>query len=112
MTITGEVVKGKQIGRLYGAPTANIILEKLIASGIFVGRVSIDNQVFSAAVFVPQAGNLLEAHLLDYNGDLYGKTITVEIGQKVRDVQKFENEVDLIKQISLDIEQVKMLSQK
>ncbi|MDO8241101.1 MAG: riboflavin kinase [Candidatus Moranbacteria bacterium] len=106
--ISGIVVKGKQKGRKLGFPTANLALNNsTIQSGVYVGKANFAGGKYTAAIFVPDSGDLLEAHILDFQGDLYGQEIEIEIGQKIREVMKFENKAGLIKQISKDLLQIR-----
>lgn len=106
--IVGIVVKGKQKGRELGFPTANLVLfDSAIQSGVYAGKVNFDGGEYVAAIFVSEACDLLEAHILDFQGDLYGKEIEVTVGQKIREVIKFESEKELVNQISKDLLQIR-----
>jgi riboflavin kinase/FMN adenylyltransferase len=97
-TIGGRVVPGQRMGHQLGYPTANIRLGKRVSpvSGIFAVRVRAGGKwwpgVASLGVRPTIAGGgepLLEAHLFDFDGDLYGQRIEVEFVAKLRDEQKF-----------------------
>jgi riboflavin kinase/FMN adenylyltransferase len=97
-TIGGRVVRGQRMGHTLGYPTANIRLGKRVSpvSGIFAVRVSVGDRwwpgVASLGVRPTIAGGgepLLEAHLFDFDGDLYGQRIEVEFVAKLRDEEKF-----------------------
>jgi riboflavin kinase/FMN adenylyltransferase len=97
-TMSGRVVRGQGIGRDLGYPTANIRLGKRVSpvSGIFAVRVRVGDRwwpgVASLGVRPTVAGGgepLLEAHLFDFDGDLYGQRIEVEFVAKLRDEEKF-----------------------
>ncbi|MGH8145014.1 MAG: bifunctional riboflavin kinase/FAD synthetase [Rhodanobacteraceae bacterium] len=98
-TIGGHVVRGQQLGRALGYPTANIRLGKRVSpiTGIFAVRVrGVAGEplpgVASLGVRPTIAGGgepLLEVHLFDFDGDLYGKRIEVEFVAKLRDEEKF-----------------------
>jgi riboflavin kinase / FMN adenylyltransferase len=97
-TMGGRVVHGQHMGRELGYPTANIRLGRRVAplSGIFAVRVRVGERwwpgVASLGVRPTIAGGgepLLEAHLFDFDGDLYGKRIEVEFVAKLRDEEKF-----------------------
>lgn len=107
MKISGIVIKGRQKGKELGFPTANVVLrdEIGIEDGIYAGKVIFEKKEYKAAIFVKD--NMLEAHILDFDGDLYGKEIEVEIGKKIREVIKFDNEEQLKKQIAKDIELIR-----
>ena len=83
--ITGTVIHGKKLGRSLGFPTANLLIDPSleIANGVYAGRVALTGKPYGALVnigynpTVPTGGKrLLEAHLLDFSGDLYGRTRT------------------------------------
>ncbi len=102
--IQGVVQRGRGRGREIGFPTANIPLHSPIESGVYKGSVTVDGHRHLAALFVGTAGEELEAHLIEYTEDLYGKKITVEVGEKIREVYDFADDEALIAQISLDVE--------
>ena len=114
--ISGTVVSGEQIGRQIGFPTANINVEgKLIPkSGVYAVEVCCPEprkallNIGSRPTFGGN-GNTIEAHILDYNGNLYGNTIAVEFLQRIRDEQHFPTPEELIRQINRDMERVKAL---
>lgn len=105
--ISGKVVRGKSKGKKLGFPTVNIKLAEKIESGVYAGSVKVGDKNYKAGIFVNNGGTLLEAHIIGFSGDLYGKEIEVEIGKKTRDVKKFKNDEELKEQISKDIEFIK-----
>jgi riboflavin kinase/FMN adenylyltransferase len=97
-SISGRVVRGQRMGHTLGYPTANIRLGKRVSPvwGIFAVRVRVGDHwwpgVASLGVRPTIAGGgepLLEAHLFDFDGDLYGQRIEVEFVAKLRDEEKF-----------------------
>lgn len=109
--IQGEVVKGKGRGRTLGVPTANLRpLDQMIpADAVYAGRCTVDGRSFAAAVnigaaptFDPQLRQI-EAHLIGFDGDLYGASIGVELLDWLRDQRKFGGAEALRAQLSLDI---------
>ena len=76
--ITGKVVKGIQKGRTLGFPTANIKTNSNIEAGIYAGYVIADNKKYSAALYFP-GNKIAEAYIFDFEGNLYGKEVNVEI---------------------------------
>jgi riboflavin kinase/FMN adenylyltransferase len=109
MKFTGIVEKGKGEGHTIGFPTANIKLEDKGVSGIYAGRASVGGKEYIAAVYADQGRGLLEAHLLDFEGDLYGKEIEVELFDKIRDAAVFESFEVLAAQITKDVETIRAL---
>ncbi|MFV8268888.1 bifunctional riboflavin kinase/FAD synthetase [Flavobacterium sp. GT2N3] len=105
--LTGNVVKGKQLGRTIGFPTANLkIVEnyKLIPkNGVYIVKSLLDGQTIFGMMnigFNPTVNGKkqsIEIHYFDFNSDLYNQKIRVSILQRIRSEQKFES-VDLLKE--------------
>ena len=117
-TMGGRVVHGQQIGRKLGCPTANLRLGRRTApvDGIFAVRVrGVEAEAMPgvASLGVRPTVNgtepLLEAHLFDFDGDLYGKRIQVEFVQKLRDEKKFPDLDAMVKQIDRDALQARQI---
>jgi len=107
--MSGKVVHGAKRGRLLGFPTANIHMrhERPALTGVYAVKLDGLNSVANLGVRPTIAGVpklLLEVHVLDFNGDLYGKHMHVEFLHKIRDEMKFESLDALKAQIALDIE--------
>jgi riboflavin kinase/FMN adenylyltransferase len=110
--LTGKIIKGKQIGRTIGFPTANLKIEedfKLIPlNGVYVVKSTINNKTIFGMMnigFNPtvSADDLsIEVHYLDFDADLYDHKITVSILKRIRAEEKFESIEDLKKQIQKD----------
>lgn len=92
-----------------GFPTANIRLDQKKESGVYSGMVFFDQKQYKAAIFIGKEAKILEAYILDFSGDLYENEIEVEVGEKIRDVQKFSSTQELIGQIKKDVEIIKNL---
>ena len=117
-SIKGEVVRGKQLGTDLGFPTCNIKPQRLRIPlhGVYACEVRLVDRYRPAAVnigyrpTVTESGEaLLEAHILDFNEDLYGKTIEVIFRKKIREETKFSGLEELKRHISADVEQVREL---
>jgi riboflavin kinase / FMN adenylyltransferase len=106
---TGIVEKGKGEGKTIGFPTANIELTDKTVSGIYAAKAKIGGKEYVAAVYADQARGLLEAYLLDFEGDLYGKEIEVELFDKIREAAAFEGVEALKEQIAKDVETIRAL---
>jgi riboflavin kinase / FMN adenylyltransferase len=117
-TLIGTVVKGQQLGRTIGFPTANLQLPKdkfLPQFGVYAVRVSTVGEnldtIENTYLGVMNIGNRptvdgiyqsVEVHLLDWSGDLYGKKLAVQLEKFLRPEQKFPSLEALKKQIQLD----------
>ncbi len=118
--VSGEVKIGDQRGRQLGIPTANITIpeEKLIpAPGVYACQALVNDQQYAAAVNIgvrPTFGKTessiyIEAHLLDYSGDLYGNIVRLQFVQRLRDEKKFESVEALIAQVQGDIQRTRAI---
>jgi riboflavin kinase/FMN adenylyltransferase len=115
-SIKGRVVYGQQVGRKLGFPTANVQLNRYAAplTGVYAVLVDIDGVRYQGAANVgvrPTVGDLvkpiLEVHLLDFSGDLYGQRIEVEFMHKIRDETKFTTLDKLVETIRQDVKQIR-----
>jgi riboflavin kinase/FMN adenylyltransferase len=110
--VSGVVVRGDARGRELGYPTANLLLthHKVIPQdGIYFVQVDVRGPMRYGMVsigvrptFFDQGQRTVEAHLLDFSGDLYGKTLAVQFLRRLRDEKKFESAQQLIDQMHLD----------
>lgn len=110
--LTGTVIKGKQLGRTIGFPTANLKIHedyKLIPSkGVYIVSSEINNQTVFGMMNIgnnPTVGNetlSVEIHYLNFEGDLYDQKITVAIYQRIRNEEKFDSLSLLKEQIEKD----------
>ena len=109
--MSGRVIRGQQLGRELGYPTANLSLHGRASAlgGIFVVRVhGVDGKPWPGVASlgtrptVNGKETLLEAHLFDFDGDLYGRLIEVEFVAKLRDEEKFDDLPSLVEQMDRD----------
>lgn len=108
MHVRGIVQHGAGKGRLLGYPTANIPATAPAPSGIYAARVRIGADApYRAAAFGDPARGILEAHLLDFDDDLYGLEIEVELLRKLRENRAFESEASLRQAIAEDVSAVR-----
>jgi len=107
--VEGIVQQGDKKGKKLGFPTANLSCHDSIPGGIYAGEVVWRNTRYPAALYKEDGKNVVEAHLLDFSGDLYGEKLTVFAYQKVRDVRIFAEREELIAAISKDIADIKKL---
>ena len=97
-SVRGQVISGQRLGRTLGVPTANIALEPTnrLAHGIYAVVARVEGRAFPAVASfgtrptVDDGPPLLEVHLLDFDGDLYGREMQVEFVERIRDERKFE----------------------
>jgi riboflavin kinase/FMN adenylyltransferase len=114
--LEGTVIEGDHRGRELGYPTANLRFDYSAAmppNGIYTGRVSVPERrvgpghpaLVSIGVrptFHPHGQRLVEVHLLDYDGDLYGARLELELIDRLRDEQRFESADALVAQMRRD----------
>ena len=119
--VNGTVVEGDRRGRELGFPTANVLgdsSEELPDEGVYAGYVTrADGMVYVSAIsigrretFYERGLCLVEAHLLDFDGDLYGERLTVEITHPVRPQRRFLSVDELVQQIGRDVADVRALA--
>jgi riboflavin kinase / FMN adenylyltransferase len=117
-TVTSEVVHGDRRGRELGFPTANLIpREGYVAPGhgVYACRATTaDGRTFAAAtnvgvrpMFVTGRGELIEAYLLDYDGDLYGTDLRLEFLKRLRGEKRFESVEALVEQMGRDVDEAR-----
>lgn len=112
-TMRGEVVAGDRRGRTLGFPTANLVPEEALVCpghGIYATRVAWDGTWRCAAVnvgvrptFQTGRGVLVEAFVLDWEGDLYGQQMTIEFVQRLRGERRFDSAEALVEQMHADV---------
>jgi riboflavin kinase/FMN adenylyltransferase len=118
--LVGQVVHGDGRGRTIGIPTANLAiwLERLVPkAGVYACQAHLAQRNYAAAVNIGVRptfdGNALapqvEAHLLDFEGDLYGQEIQLDFITRLRDEQRFPNIETLVSQIQHDIARTRSL---
>jgi riboflavin kinase / FMN adenylyltransferase len=110
--IDGTVVPGFQRGGTLGYPTANLaVLPDLLvpAYGIYAGAARGHRAAVSIGVNPHYGGNerRIEPFLLDFDGDLYGQRVVVELWERLRDEQAFASEAELVAQIARDVDQTR-----
>lgn len=109
--VMGKVVEGDKIGRILGFPTANMEVDSkhvMPPVGVYATRVLIDNTCYHAITnfggkpTIKEGIDSIESHILDFEGDLYGKTIEVFFIKKIRDIVKFTDKNQLSEQLKKD----------
>lgn len=111
-TLEGTVVEGEKRGRTIGFPTANLSVwdEQLIpANGVYATWAILGDEAYRAATNIGQrptfAGDNLtvEAHLLDFSGDIYGETMELRFEERLRAERQFKGLAELVAQIEQDV---------
>ena len=115
--ICGRVVTGDQIGYKLGFPTANLDATNLILppNGVYAASTKLNEQFYRVAlnigtrptVVAAQPQLRVEAHLLDFSGELYGAELELELGVKLRNERKFASVMELQEQIGRDVAAVR-----
>ncbi len=116
--VSGEVVHGDGRGKHIGIPTANVSAwqKRLIPpSGVYAARVELEQDKLPAVLnignrptfYFPPAEQTVEVHILDFQDDIYGKTIQVEFIEFIRAEKRFESAAELTEQIHRDIQQTR-----
>ena len=113
--LEGTVVLGDQRGGTLGYPTANLSVpaDLLVpAYGIYAGFALGHRAAMSIGVNPHYGGDerRIEPHLLDFEGDLYGQRLVVELWRRLRDERAFANEDELVAQITRDVEETRAAS--
>jgi riboflavin kinase / FMN adenylyltransferase len=116
------VVKGDGRGTSLGYPTANLAVDESLARppiGVYAGRARVDGMWYPAATNIgvnPQFGGerattpvRIESFLLDFEGDLYGAPLRLELWQRLRDERRFETVEDLVAQMAGDVDATRRL---
>jgi riboflavin kinase / FMN adenylyltransferase len=110
--VEGTVVSGDARGGTLGFPTANLRLEPELlvpAYGIYAGEADGHRAAISIGTNPHYGGEerRVEAYLLDFEGDLYGRRLVLELWRRLRDEQSFESEEELVAQIARDVEETR-----
>lgn len=111
--LTGEVVVGKKLGRTLGFPTANLKVEEfkfLPKGGVYVANARLaDGRIFRSVLNIGTQPSTpgthfmaIEAYLLDFNEDIYGQQLVLDLMAYLRPEQKFASIDDLVRQIGMD----------
>lgn len=119
--LTGKVVPGRQLGRTVGVPTANLELPEALVQprlGVYACKVTAEGRQYLAVTNVgsrPTVGGhhiTVEPWLLDFSGDLYEKTVTVEFYKFLRAEEKFPDLEQLSLQIQKDAQKARKFFEK
>jgi riboflavin kinase / FMN adenylyltransferase len=111
--LCGEVVRGDKRGRTLGFPTANLIPEEELACpghGVYACLANGRPAAVSIGVrptFQTGRGELIEAYVLDFDGDLYGSWLCIEFLQRLRGERRFDSPAGLVEQMHRDVERTR-----
>jgi riboflavin kinase/FMN adenylyltransferase len=115
----GPIAHGDKRGRTLGFPTANLVPDpKLVVPdhGIYACRAQVDGETHVAAVnvgvrptFKTGRGLLVEAYLLDFEGDIYGRDLRLDFLERLRGERRFESVDALIEQMGADVEEIRRM---
>lgn len=112
-TVAGKVVKGKSRGKALGFPTANLVASPTLPQGIYLSTTEIDGIFYQSVTFIGtvdtygESDFVVETFILNFDQDIYGKFVKVNILKKLRENQKFESVEKLIAQIEKDVKQAR-----
>jgi riboflavin kinase/FMN adenylyltransferase len=117
-SLGGEIIEGDRLGRTLGFPTANLSVSGLVLPpmGVYAAIALINGRRFAAAVNIGRRPTLannatetrVEAHLLDFDGDVYGHRLELQFAQALRPETRFPDRQALVEQIARDIQQVRL----
>jgi riboflavin kinase/FMN adenylyltransferase len=117
-TVTGKVVEGHSRGKALGFPTANLALERdfcVPPDGVYAGKAILRHKEYICAINIgsnPTFGDTetaLEVFLLDFVGDIYGKSLEIEFHQRLREEKTFASEQELVRQMRKDVVKARVL---
>jgi riboflavin kinase/FMN adenylyltransferase len=124
--VRGEVVHGDKRGRTLGFPTANLVPDPRYVTpghGVYACRALVEPPGPDAELWLPAAvnvgvrpqfvtgrGELIEAYLLDFEGDIYGRMLRIEFLQRLRGERRFESVDALVEQMGRDVEAARALA--
>jgi riboflavin kinase / FMN adenylyltransferase len=120
-SVDGEVQHGDKRGRTLGFPTANLVPRPgfvVPGHGVYACRVALPDGTQVAAAtnvgvrpqFVTGRGELIEAYLIDWSGDLYGEKIRIEFLRRLRGERRFDSVEALVEQMGRDVDEARSLA--
>ncbi|MEJ5165980.1 MAG: riboflavin kinase, partial [Thermoanaerobaculia bacterium] len=121
-SISGRVVEGKRRGKKIGVPTINLQIynDLIVKEGIYSGYTVIkgEKKKYLSAISIgknPTFGDknvAVEAHLIDFSKDVYGRDVEIFFYSKIRDQKKFKSVEELVKNIKEDIKKIKEMKKE
>lgn len=113
--INGTVEHGDKRGRILGTPTINQPLPENVEDGVYASFVTINGVQYDSVTFAGAAKTFdrserkCETHIFDFDQDVYGEQVTVELIQKIRDMLKFDGPEQLKAAIASDIDKARKI---
>ena len=112
--LSGIVVGGRKVGSKIGFPTANLKVDgdKLLPKGVYGGVAAFDGKTYKCIVNIGDKPTFdvnsatVEAHIIDFDGDIYGHELKVSLTKFLRKIAKFDNPQELTQQLQIDREKV------
>lgn len=109
----GEIIHGNELGRTLGFPTINILIpdnKYLVRRGVYLTKTTVEGKTYNSisnvglkpTIAESTKRDIIETHLYDFDGDIYGKDASVELIEFVRDEKHFDNIDELRKQVLFD----------
>lgn len=117
IVLTGEVVHGKALGRTVGMPTANLCVapEELPEAGVYATKVEVGGKIYNSITNIGKRPSVdksdkitVETYIFDFEEEIYGQIIKLEIFKFLRPVRKFDDLEEVRKQVEKDILEVKV----
>ncbi|HMJ66246.1 MAG TPA: riboflavin kinase, partial [Candidatus Binatia bacterium] len=118
-SLAGKVVRGDALGKKIGFPTANLDTSGLVTppNGVYAAHAHVGRETYRAAVNIgvrptvdqPEPVRRVEAHLLDFKGEIYNEELELTFVEKLREEQKFGSMEALKSQIARDVEAARQL---
>ena len=112
-SLSGKVIHGKGLGHRHHMPTANIKLnEDDVKCGVYAGITTVNNkQYYSVTNIGPRPSidndptNKVETYIINFNEDIYGKDIKLDLYYYLRDIRKYNDIDEVVKQADIDIKE-------
>lgn len=115
--LTGEIEHGKGLGKTVGMPTANLKVAKeceLPEYGVYATKILVRDMSYQAVTNIGLRPTVddeqqvtVESYILDFEGDIYGETVVLEVHRFLRPIQKFGSLEEVQKQVEKDIEEAR-----